>query len=316
MEKPTLYKYINLLLRIIIGIGALWYVFIKLKDNYTNLWDDELLNNFHYNYLLVGVLLLFLNWGIESIKWQFLIKQTIQIDLISAFKKIMTGITIGFLTPNRVGEIPARAILLNDKENLKDLVVQTSVGAYSQLVVTIVFGSIASLFTLNFFELTEVLFIKAFLILISFFVIFSYFFQKKIVKVIYRIPYIKKNKMLEGLSHYKNKELIYILFLSTVRYIVFSFQFFIILGAFNFHFDSWIELLLIPLCFMITSIIPTVLISELGVRGSVALFVFGAISQMDTQILLASVLLWIINVGLPAIMGLIYIKQFKLFREN
>ena len=316
MKTNKLYKYINLLFRIIIGIGAIWYIYIELNDNYINLWDDDIFKTFQYNYLLIAVLLLFLNWGIETVKWQFVIKQTIKITWISAFKKIMTGITIGFITPNRIGEIPARAILLNDKENLKDLVVQTSVGAYSQLIVTILFGAISALFTLHLFEITGILFIKIFLILISCFAILSYFFQKLIVKLIYNIAYFKKNKILDGLSHYNNKELIYVLFLSIIRYIVFAFQFFIILQAFNFYFASWTEVLLIPLCFMVASIIPTILISEIGVRGSVALFVFGAISQMDTQILLASVLLWIINVSLPALIGLIYLKGFKIIKEN
>ena len=51
---------------------------------------------------------------------------------------------------------------------------------------------------------------------------------------------------------------------------------------------------------------------ELLVRGSVALFVFGTISNLDSQIILASVVLWFINVALPALIGLFSLKELKL----
>lgn len=303
-------------MRIIIGAGAVWFIYLKLKDYPFAILDVKFMLEFQYEYLLLAVLLLFLNWGIEAKKWQFLIKETIKIKLFSAFKKVMTGITVGFVTPNRIGEIPARAVLLNDKNNLKDLVVKTSVGAYSQLVVTMFFGTLAVLISSDLFELRGVVYIKLLLILITVIMILSYFFQKHLVKVFYKIGYIKRKKLLDGLSHYKRGELTFVLFLSILRYLVFSLQFFIVLLAFNFHFFSWTELMLIPLCFMIASLIPTILLSEIGVRGSVALFVFGAVSNMDVQIVLASTLLWLINVVVPAIFGVFSLNEFKLLKED
>jgi len=67
---------------------------------------------------------------------------------------------------------------------------------------------------------------------------------------------------------------------------------------------------------MIASFIPTILISEIGVRGSVALFVFGTVSNMDIQIILSSVLLWLINVALPALIGLINLNDLKILKEK
>ena len=70
------------------------------------------------------------------------------------------------------------------------------------------------------------------------------------------------------------------------------------------------------MCFMLTSVIPTILISEIGVRGSVALIVFGVITDNGLALLVASVLLWIINVATPALMGLLYINQLKIVKEG
>ncbi len=76
------------------------------------------------------------------------------------------------------------------------------------------------------------------------------------------------------------------------------------------------EIFLIPVCFLLASSIPTILISEIGVRGSVALFVFGVVSDLDIQIIMASVLLWLINVALPALLGLLNLKELKLLKEK
>jgi uncharacterized protein (TIRG00374 family) len=260
--------------------------------------------------------LLFLNWGLETKKWQFLIRKTIKIKWISAFNIVMTGITLGFITPNRIGEIPARAILLKDKKKIKDLVVQTSVGAYAQLIVTILLGTIASIYTLRIFYPKEAAYINISLVVITTIMLLSYFFQKHLVKRLYKIAYLKRKKVLDGLNNYKRSELFYVLFLSVLRYLVFSLQFYLVLRAFGFHFFAWEEILLIPLCFLVTSIIPTILISETGVRGSVALFIFGTISNMEIQIVMASILLWLINVAVPALLGLFNLKELKLLKEK
>ena len=97
---------------------------------------------------------------------------------------------------------------------------------------------------------------------------------------------------------------------------VFSFQYFLVLKAFNINLNSWNEILLIPLCFLVTSAIPTLLISEIGVRGSVALFIFGVLTNNHYAIVLSSLILWCINVAIPAIFGLLFIKRLKIIPEN
>jgi len=67
---------------------------------------------------------------------------------------------------------------------------------------------------------------------------------------------------------------------------------------------------------MFASFIPTLLISEIGVRGAVAVFVFGTISNLEIQIIMASILLWLINIALPALIGIFNLKEIKLFKEN
>ncbi|MFA6401838.1 MAG: hypothetical protein WCX31_09470 [Salinivirgaceae bacterium] len=57
--------------------------------------------------------------------------------------------------------------------------------------------------------------------------------------------------------------------------------------------------------------IPTFALAELGVRGSVAVLVIGTLSPLSSAIIAASVLLWIINLALPALVGAQFLYRFK-----
>ena len=120
MKNNKLYKYINLLLRNLIGLFAIWFIYIKLKDNF--LIGFQKINNEEINYrlIIIAVLLLFVNWGLEAKKWQYAVRDIQKITVLKAFKLTITGITMGLLTPNRIGEIPARALLLN-KNSFKEI---------------------------------------------------------------------------------------------------------------------------------------------------------------------------------------------------
>lgn len=259
---------------------------------------------------------MFINWGIEAFKWKFAIKKIENITFIKAFKCTLTGITISLLTPNRIGEIPARALLLN-KNKLKELILKTVVSSYSQLLITLFSGSISLIFTLNYFKLALsstviIVGVSSFTFLLG----LVYFRVNRFENFFNRFEYFKKKELFSALSTFKGEELFRILLLSFLRYLAFFLQFFLVLKAVGVNISNFQEIMFIPLCFMITSCIPTILISEIGVRGSVALFVFGAISDMKLEIIVASILLWVINVSIPALFGVFNLKKVKILQEH
>lgn len=316
MTKKLSYKYINLLLRIGIGVVAFWIIIDKLKNNFISAYEN-LSNSIHYELIFITFCLLFLNWGIEAYKWRYLIRKTEKISFIKAFKLTITGVSISMITPNRIGEIPGRALLINKKDKLKDLIVSTAVGAYSQLLITFIFGTFASFFVLEWFETgVDLNLLLFFMVIFMLFLTITYFFNQHLKSILNKIPFIKNKKILDVLDNYSKREVFLTLILSALRYIVFSFQYYLVLIAFDIHFDSSTELLLIPFCFMISSVIPTFIISEIAVRGSVALFVFGLISNNHIAIVSASLLLWFINVGVPALLGLLFLNRLKLLSKT
>ena len=311
MNRQTIYKYFNLVIKVLIGVTALAFIVFKLRDGLDNNIEYLISAEIGYYYIVFCLFLMFVNWGIETFKWQFLINRLVSISFLQAFKMVLTGITVSIVTPNRVGEIPGRVLLLNESENTKDLVWLTTMGAFAQLVVTLVVGLIGLYFTIHFFvnyiTSNAILVISVFVVLI----IGLFLFFQKILKLLNKFKFFKRigaNKS----SQLSFLHLFLTLLLSVLRYLVFCLQYWLILMAFSI--DLNYNLMLIPVCFLIASSIPTILLSEIGVRSSVAIFVFGMVSENVMGIVLASLLLWIINIALPSLMGVVNLKQLKIFK--
>jgi hypothetical protein len=116
-------------------------------------------------------------------------------------------------------------------------------------------------------------------------------------------------------SFYSAEELAKVLLFSVARYVVFTTQFFILLHVFGVVINYTDALVLIMTMLFVISVIPTIAITEIGVRGSVALFLFGLISSNTVGILSATFVMWIINLLLPALIGTAFIFTLKFFRK-
>ncbi|MFB0924241.1 MAG: lysylphosphatidylglycerol synthase domain-containing protein, partial [Vicingaceae bacterium] len=124
MKINKSYKYINLLIRFVIGAIAVYFIYFRIaEDFFIDFYKIET-KNIDLFILGIVLILMFLNWGIEAVKWRFTIRNIEEISIFKSFKLIFTGITLGFLTPNRIGEIPARALLLNGS-NVKEITLKT-----------------------------------------------------------------------------------------------------------------------------------------------------------------------------------------------
>lgn len=314
LKKPLLYKYINLLIRFIIGAVAVWFIYIKLHNSFI-----EKLKVFKIeNFIIIGfvIILMFANWGLEALKWKFVIRKTEKIDFLKAFRLTLTGITMGLLTPNRIGEIPARALLLRS-DSFKEITLKTSVSSFSQVVITFLVGGIGLLFTYQYYCSQISFFLLITLVLLGIgIVLLLYFKLNKLAPLFDKFKLLRTENLVKALKGFSFSELLKLLLFSLIRYLVFFFQYWLVLKAFGVELITIFDVFLIPVCFLLSSSIPTILISEIGVRGSVALFIYGFISDLGVQIVLASVLLWIINVSIPALLGLFGLKDLKLLKEN
>lgn len=254
-----------------------------------------------------------INWGIEALKWKFAISNIQLINWKTALKNVFTGISIGLATPNRLGEIPARVYLLNNKEHLTSLIGATFLASFSQVLITFVGGCISVLI------LKEHLLFggshNSWLLLITLAAILLgllFFSSKVVLNQLKKIPWNYFQSYLGKFHLFSNSEKWQLLLFSGLRYMVFVAQYYLVLKAFQLPLHTFSEIALIPLFFLVSSVIPTFIISEIAVRGSVAILVFGSISSNEVVLVIAAVTLWIINVALPAAIGISGLKRFKI----
>jgi hypothetical protein len=72
------------------------------------------------------------------------------------------------------------------------------------------------------------------------------------------------------------------------------------------------------------AIIPTIALTEIGVRGSVSVFLFAyyfslmgrASIDYELGVASASTALWLVNLVIPAFAGAIFVFSLKFFRKN
>ena len=313
-------KYLSIIIKIVIVFFSFYFIYHQLVENksFEELDISVLLDTVKKNKVyLVGVIsMMFLNWLVEALKWRYMISKIENISIMTAYRAIFTGITVSTFTPNRIGEYGGRVFCLEQGDRIKAVFI-TVLCSMSQLLVTILYGSI-SLFIL----FDEILIDKTFLsvsllILLNLFLLFSYFNISHIVNFLGKFKLIKSfKKYLEVLVMYNYKDLIIAFIYSNTRYFIFSLQFIILLHVFGINISFMDAVLSVMLIFFFITITPTITIAEIGVRGSVAIFVLGLFSSNDIAILSSTTLLWLINLIIPAIIGSFFIFSLKFFRSK
>ena len=313
-------KYLSIIIKIVIVFFSFYFIYHQLVENksFEELDISVLIDTVKKNkvYLVGVILMMFLNWLVEALKWRYMISKIENISIMTAYRAIFTGITVSTFTPNRIGEYGGRVFCLEQGDRIKAVFI-TVLCSMSQLLVTILYGSI-SLFIL----FDEILIDKTFLsvsllILLNLFLLFSYFNISHIVNFLGKFKLINSfKKYLEVLVMYNFKDLLIAFIYSNTRYFIFSLQFIILLHVFGINISFMDAVLSVMLFFFFITITPTITIAEIGVRGSVAIFVLGLFSSNDIAILSSTTLLWLINLIIPAIIGSFFIFSLKFFRSK
>ena len=321
-------KTIGLLLKIVIVIFAFFFLYQQFtsKRSIEEFDIDNILLQLQHNYLLIGIviLMMFLNWFLESLKWRFLISKIEKISILRSVTAVFSGITVSTFTPNRVGEYAGRVFCLEKADRIQGVLI-TVIGSMSQLLTTIVFGLIGILLLPNLmpgFEalLTEFVFaypIMLFVIILLSVLLVILFLNASLFSVLLSKVKIfsKFNNYNIVFTFYESSELLEALLYSVARYVVFTTQFFILLHIFGVDISYIDSIILTTVMLFVISVIPTIAITEIGVRGSVALFLFGLVSSNTVGILSATFVMWIINLLLPALIGTFFIFSLKFFRK-
>ena len=272
----------------IVEIGSLW----KGLDRYRLGW------------LLLATLLLIPNWVLEAVKLRLVLSQgrSGETSFIICFKSVLSGVTLGIVTPARLGEYGGRMITF-PKRKRAQVVGSTLVTSLSQTIVTIGVGLICSLVLLEEYQFLKIEWIG----IISFVsvgtLIVGLICLPSLVQGISRLRFFKDLDKTSAFDLSRSR-LVKVLGISFLRYSVYALQFLLVLKALGVELTVLGLLLHIPLIFLLQTLMPLPPITSLVGRASAAIVVLSQLGLSDFVILSASSVLWVINLVIPAFLGL------------
>jgi uncharacterized membrane protein YbhN (UPF0104 family) len=271
---------------------------------------------------IVSLILTFFNWGLETTKWRLLILKIENISFGRAFKAILSGVTVSVFTPNRIGEYAGRVVYINNADRIKAALI-TVISSLSQLTITLLVGALALLFYLSKYYGDVIgdlsMYIGVQLYIVFFVLILLVFINTSIITVVLsKVKFLAERfkKYIEVFSYYKQSELLMTLFLSLARYLVFSIQYFLLLKFFDVEISLTESLILIPVYFIALTAIPTITLAELGVREVVAITVFSVVSNNEIGMVSTSFVIWLINLAIPALIGVVFVLRARIFKNT
>lgn len=304
-------QFLSLVIKLSIVIGCCCFIYTKLVENeqmnfsvfYQNLIENEV---FTLKNSLFLFFFSFFNWFLEITKWHLLISFIGNSSFKKAIVQSLASFTTSLITPNRIGEYGAK-VLYFQKPFRKKVIGLNVVGNFYQMLMTLVFGIIG----LSYFILIHKIEIQMHLVFkfvgVLLFVIFTLFFVSKYLK--YKNSYFKKIK--EFMMKIPLELNLKISFLSFLRFLIFSHQFYFLLLIFNidlFYIDA---ISAITSMYLVASVIPVFPLFDLVTKGSVAVWIFSFFSIESLEIVSVTSLMWILNFMLPAIIGSYFVLIFK-----
>jgi uncharacterized membrane protein YbhN (UPF0104 family) len=275
--------------------------------------------------LVLAIVLMFANWGLEARKWQLVIKRVQPLSFIQSVKAVFTGTTLAFFTPNRIGEYMGRILYLDEGKRIKAISL-TIVCSMGQLLVTW-WAGIGGILYLQAHGNTELLLTFAglwmkmllyFTVAVAVILTLFYFRLAGLVRWIEKFPRLQKPVAYIRVLDSLNATILFrILSLSVLRYSVFIGQYYLLFDVFDVHITAAQVAGSVSVIFLVLSIVPTIaVITELGVRWKVGIEVVQLFDRNITGILATSLIIWIINLVIPALIGSLLILGIKVFKNR
>lgn len=311
-------QFFFVLIKLSIVVGAFYFIYSKLAEN-ENLQFNEFIaflkenNTFSAKNIIFLIFLSLFNWFFEILKWQQLVKTIKQISFRSALEQSLGGLTASLITPNRIGDYGAKAVYYAKQHRTK-IVLLNLLSNMTQMTITTIFGLIGIMIfvnryqiDVNYYRVIKFLFL---IVIIGLFAILGVKHRRfKIKGFSFRrvSDYIKK---LPSKTHFTT------FVFSLIRYLIFSFQFYYLLNLFGVDVDYTKAMVVITSMYFTASIVPSISIFDVIIKGSVAVFLFGYVQVNELTILSIITIMWLLNFAIPSVFGSYFVLNFKLPKQQ
>ncbi|WP_298339819.1 lysylphosphatidylglycerol synthase domain-containing protein [uncultured Algibacter sp.] len=300
-------------IKLSIVVGACYFIYEKLTNNdalsFSNFTQILIKNNVFSSKNIIFLLILsFFNWFLEIAKWKKLVSNVKKITLKGALEQSLGALTASLFTPNRIGEYGAKAVYYTTKFRKRIMLVNLISNVLQMSITTILgiigFGIYVTKYNLeiDYFKIARFfVFVVIAIILLGF----------GITKSTFTIKGFSIDKLKTFIIKYPKGKLLAGFILSFFRYIIFSFQFYVLLYIFKINLGYLDAMVIITSMYLLASIVPSIFIFDVVIKGSIAVYLFSLAGVNELIILSIITIMWLLNVVIPSIFGSYYVLNFN-----
>ncbi|RYG21652.1 MAG: hypothetical protein EOO07_02050 [Chitinophagaceae bacterium] len=312
--KQKYKNYLGWAIKIGLAVMMVLFLYSKLNNNRSIRELKEIANSLDVTnavLVLIGLLaLMALNWASEAYKWKLLIAKVQFIKFSTSVHTIVCGISLGTITPGRIGDFGTRMMLLPPYKRVFGTVM-LGVGVFAQIIMFNILASIALPIFLYLYkpEYMNVVYVMMFanptycaILLILYLNVGS------LDKLISKIGFLRRyQRFFTILSSYSRLFLIKVIGICLFRFAILVVQYYLLIHLLIPTITVAEVILMITLWFAIQSTIPSIDILNVGIRGVTAIYFFGFVTDKHAAIAVITTVIWLVNLIVPSIIGLFLI---------
>ncbi|HTN47097.1 MAG TPA: lysylphosphatidylglycerol synthase domain-containing protein [Flavipsychrobacter sp.] len=313
MNKATKIR-LNYLIGGLTTFMLLWAIYSQIKSQLFHFDLRQLFSEGNTKFFFLAFLLMPVNLSLEIYKWKLLAGSAQPTSYAVAAKSFFAGLALSILTPNRIGEYPGRIVYLKQK-NTPRLISVTFLGMFTQFLCLFIFGILGMVYFNVFMPgpWTKVILVCS--VFCAGLVAIAFFYFEKWSSYIERFAYFRKFRTYtQLLKKFTIKEQLIILFLSMLRFCVYVSQYLLLMSWMHIELPLLAGFCLGCLFFFAMAVIPSIALAEMGIRGQVSILLFQSFTTNKIGILVATLVLWFINLIVPAIAGSILWLKMRLIK--
>lgn len=290
-------------LKIVFALALVLFAYSS-KSKLAELFSAKALVLQHPHWLVLAGVLVFVNWGIESYKWYLLVNRVEPTTPWGAFKAVLAGVATGIVTPFRSGEFAGR-VLYTQPETRPAAATLTIYSGLIQMVVT----------GLAFFVLMPLLPVDIGIAVLSKFDTLNVILYSVGAIALVTLGLWALNKY--GKPYFTMLQQLplpvfaSIFTLSALRYAVFAIQFTLVFMAFGVHSPLTAIYSTVALYYFIYAFIPSFILVDGGLRGALGYLLFIPLTDNATLAIVVPLIIWLLNLLLPAIGGSYFVFTYK-----
>lgn len=292
----------------------LWSIYGQVTKQLNSIGAEAWLHTGPDVYLWLCIGLMFVNTTLEGRKWHLLANTVAPVSYFKAFSSYLAGIAFSIITPNRIGEYPGRILYLGGSNTFRYINVSI-LGVISQLSAVYIFGMCGLIYYNIAFPASVSKIALAACLLANILAAIVYWRFEDWLPAMEKIKLLRKfaiyGKLLNRIS---TKQQMIVLGISLLRFGIFTAQYLFLLRWMNVNVPLAEGYCLAALFFWIMAVIPSITLTELGIRGEVSIYLFQHFSTNTVGMLAATAGVWLLNLIIPSILGSILIFRMRLLR--